>query len=137
MAKKIIRLLLLAVMVLSFIVVSESVFAQMSGSMGDMGSMDGMDHMDGGCMTDPLGHLPTCVTHHYDRGDFDNKGIYRSLFAKAENAVKQYNKGNAKAATNLLNSFINELQAQNGKHVTEMAAKMLIHHAQMAIDQIN
>jgi hypothetical protein len=88
-------------------------------------------------MRDPLNHLPTCLTHHYDNGDIDNEGVYRSLLANAENAVSLNDKGKVDAAINVLNSLINELQAQNGKHVTESASNMLINHVQKAINQIN
>lgn len=89
-------------------------------------------------MDDLLHHLPVCVTHHYTMmGDMDNQGVYTSLLSKAQNAVSLNDQGNTDAAVNVLNSFINELQAQKGKHVPESAADMLINHAQMAINQIS
>jgi hypothetical protein len=120
---KITRYLLAPLVFLSFTAFLTPALAQMTCSMG---------HMD-----DPLGHLPMCVTHHYNRGDIDNNGIYQSLLSKAQNAVTLADQGNIEAATKILNSFINELQAQSGKHITESNANMLINHAGMAINQIS
>jgi hypothetical protein len=88
-------------------------------------------------MDDPLAHLPTCITHHYEMGDIDKEGVYQSLLSKAQNAVSSEGQGNTDATINLLNAIINELQAQEGRHVTESAAGMLINHAQMSINQIS
>jgi hypothetical protein len=70
-------------------------------------------------------------------GDIDNEGLYRSLLEKAQNAVALYDSGNSHASINILNSLIFELEAQSGGHISEAAAEMLIHHAEMAIEQIN
>ncbi len=86
---------------------------------------------------DMLSHLPTCTTHHYHSGDINNKGVYQSLLAKANNAVALNDQGNSEAAVNLLNALINELEAQRGNHVDANAADMLIMHAEMAIDEIS
>jgi len=48
----------------------------------------------------------------------DNKGICNSLQAKIKNVQKQLGKGKTKAAINDLNAFINEVEAQKGKHLT-------------------
>ncbi|MCL4435322.1 MAG: hypothetical protein M1387_01235 [Thaumarchaeota archaeon] len=90
------------------------------------------------CPTDnPLGSLPTCITHHYEMGDINNQGIYKSLQTKADNAVTLFQQGNNGAAINKLNALINELEAQKGHHITPTAADMLIMHAEMAITQIS
>ncbi len=88
-------------------------------------------------MDDPLGNLPTCITHHYEMGDIDNQGIYKSILTKANNAVALSEQGNTGAAINILNALINELEAQKGHHISSTAADMLIMHAETAIDQIN
>ncbi|HEY4673846.1 MAG TPA: hypothetical protein VIH03_06740 [Nitrososphaerales archaeon] len=88
-------------------------------------------------MDDPIHSLPDCITHHWEMGDIDKEGVYRSLLKKAQNAVALYDAGNTRAATNTLNSLIDALEAKSGKHITEEAAEMLIHHAEMAIEQIN
>ncbi len=116
---------------LSFAIYLAPVSAQMECSTV---GMDGMCNMD--CTKDHLAHLPMCVTHHYNKGQIDNDGIYMSLLSKAENAVALHKQGNTVAAINILNSFINELQAQKGKHIDVSIADMLIHHAQMTIKQI-
>lgn len=89
-------------------------------------------------MGDPVESLPDCITHHWEiMGDIDNEGVYRSLLTKAQNAIALNDAGNTRAAINTLNSLINELEAQSGKHITEGAAGMLIQHAEMAIEDIN
>lgn len=90
------------------------------------------------CPTDnPLDNLPTCITHHYEMGDINNQGIYKSLLAKADNAITLFERGNNGAAVNILDALINELEAQKGHHMTSTAADMLIMHAEMAITQID
>ncbi len=42
--------------------------------------------------------------------------------------------GNAKAAKNTLKSFINQVNAQSGKHITKAAAYLLIADAQYVMN---
>ncbi|MHC4183292.1 MAG: SBBP repeat-containing protein [Planctomycetota bacterium] len=62
-----------------------------------------------------------------------DQGIKNSLIQKAESACTQYEAGNITAATNILNSFINDVQAQRGNHIDPATADMLIAFAQNAI----
>ncbi|MBD3339343.1 MAG: hypothetical protein GF353_09550 [Candidatus Lokiarchaeota archaeon] len=72
----------------------------------------------------------------YQFGHIKDKGIYKSLKKKAENAIKQHEKGNNNAAVNILNAFINEVNAQKGKKIDEWEAeKVLIYDAQELIDK--
>jgi hypothetical protein len=48
----------------------------------------------------------------------DNKGICQSLQAKLKNVQKQISKGKTKTAINDLQAFLNEVEAQKGKHLT-------------------
>jgi hypothetical protein len=48
----------------------------------------------------------------------DNKGICQSLQTKLKNVQKQLGKGKTKTAINDLQAFINEVEAQKGKHLT-------------------
>ncbi|MBD3290519.1 hypothetical protein GF337_17070 [candidate division KSB1 bacterium] len=65
-----------------------------------------------------------------------DEGIYNSLKKKAENAIKQHEKGNNNAAVNILNAFINEVNAQKGKKIDEWEAEnVLIYDAQELIDK--
>ena len=54
-----------------------------------------------------------------ENGTVDNAGIANSLIKKLENAQKQLEKEKTKQAINLLNAFLNELEAQHGKHITD------------------
>jgi hypothetical protein len=64
-------------------------------------------------------------------GQIKGDGIYNSLSQKVDNAEKQSTKGQKKAAANTLTSFINEVQAQTGKHIDPFAAKVLKEDAEI------
>lgn len=56
----------------------------------------------------------------------DNGGIYNSLLAKA--TISQIiNLINKNTSLNILNSLLNELNAQRGKHITEDAYQILLY----------
>jgi len=59
--------------------------------------------------------------------------IKNSLWTKVNNAVKSLDKGNANAAVNQLNAFINQVEAQRGKKISEDAADLMISYAQNVI----
>jgi hypothetical protein len=59
-----------------------------------------------------------------------------SLVSKVENAQKSADKEKADTAINQLNAFINEIQAQRGKKISEEAADDLIAYAQSIINQL-
>ncbi len=80
---------------------------------------------------DSMENLPTII-----RGLNLPKGIENSLTAKVENAIKSLEKGNTNASINLLQAFINEVEAQRGKKISEKMATMLIQYAQNVIQQI-
>jgi hypothetical protein len=63
-------------------------------------------------------------------------GIENSLVSKLEGALTSLEKGNAKAAINKLNAFINEVEAQRGKKITELEADQLINGANWIIHSI-
>jgi len=64
-------------------------------------------------------------------------GIENSLVSILEKAGKSTQKGNAKAAVNGLESFINEVEAQRDKEITDEQANILIGEAQSIIDLFN
>jgi hypothetical protein len=67
----------------------------------------------------------------------DNKGIVNSLIAKLESAQSKLESGNTKAASNILQAFINHVEAQEGKHITSLdAAQSLIDEAQVILAQL-
>ncbi|MBU7013107.1 MAG: thrombospondin type 3 repeat-containing protein [Theionarchaea archaeon] len=60
-------------------------------------------------------------------------GIENSLVKKAENACAKFTEGNVGAAVNILNAFVNEVEAQRGKKISEEDAEMLIQFAENVI----
>jgi len=64
--------------------------------------------------------------------DLENGGIANSLAGKAENACRKHQQGNDNAAVNKLNAFINEVEAQRGKHIPEGVADVLAGYAAAA-----
>jgi len=62
----------------------------------------------------------------------ENGGIANSLAGKAENACRKHQQGNDNAAVNKLNAFINEVEAQRGKHIPEGVADVLAGYAAAA-----
>jgi hypothetical protein len=73
----------------------------------------------------PGGSLGSLVGELFDAGMIDNAGIANSLTSKADAAASQIARGNTTAAKNQLNAFINELDAQVGKHLTQQAYDLL------------
>ena len=53
-------------------------------------------------------------------------GIENSLLAKLGNALDAMERGNNRPAENMLNAFINEVQAQSGKKINASDANVLI-----------
>ncbi|MDP1624431.1 MAG: hypothetical protein Q8L64_01550 [bacterium] len=72
--------------------------------------------------------LPTLIT---------NQGILRSLQAKLDVFTKNYRKGEYKTALKNINAFVNELDAQRGKHVSEQAYQTLKTYAETIITNVN
>ncbi|MFH1726646.1 MAG: thrombospondin type 3 repeat-containing protein [Elusimicrobiota bacterium] len=62
-----------------------------------------------------------------------HSGTESSLTSKAENAAAAAERGNTKAAANALEAFINQVEAQRGKKISDEDADMLIAFAQNAI----
>ncbi|MFH1724194.1 MAG: hypothetical protein ABII00_06175 [Elusimicrobiota bacterium] len=60
-------------------------------------------------------------------------GTESSLASKAENAAAAAERGSTKAAANSLEAFINQVDAQRGKKLSEEEADLLIAFAQNAI----
>ncbi len=56
-------------------------------------------------------------------------GIENSLVQKATNACMKFNQGNMRTTGNILNAFINAVEAQRGKKISEEDADMLIQFA--------
>ncbi|GEM_PF-2171643 len=79
-----------------------------------------------------------CTKHKlFDLGEIYGNGangIVNSLDAKLEAAQKSIDKGNTKTATNQLNAFINEVEAQRDKKITPLGADLMIGDAQEVIE---
>ena len=82
-----------------------------------------------------LAALQQRVQEYIDSGDVDAK-IGKSLQSKLENAAKSLEKGNLEAASNQLDAFANEVEAQYGKKISEAAADELIARAQAIIGRL-
>jgi hypothetical protein len=66
-------------------------------------------------------------------GAIDNGGIANSLLVKLDAAGKARAGGNCASAARHYNAFINELEAQSGKHVAKATADQLISEAKFLI----
>jgi hypothetical protein len=64
------------------------------------------------------------------------KGIENSLISKLENAKAAYLRGSENAAMNLLNAFINQVEALRDKKLTDEEADYLMSLAQIIINLI-
>ena len=65
-----------------------------------------------------------------------SRGLEKSLISKLENALSSFEKGRANAAKNKLNAFINEVDAQRDKKLTDEQADALVIAVQCIIDNI-
>ncbi len=66
-----------------------------------------------------------------------SSGLKNALNSKLNNAKAKYQQGNNNAATNMLNAFINQVQAQSGNGIPVDFANTLIANAQAIINAIN
>lgn len=69
-------------------------------------------------------------------GWITNKGTENSLNQKLDNAKKKLEQGNIIPAKNILNAFINEVEAQNGKHLTSEAYGLLKYNVLYLIEKL-
>ena len=73
----------------------------------------------------PGGSLSSLVGELLAAGMIDNAGVANSLTSKSDAAASQIVQGNTTAAKNQLHAFINELDAQAGKHLTQQGYDLL------------
>ena len=66
-------------------------------------------------------------------GWIDNSGIVNSLDVKLDNAKKKLSQGDNSTAKNILNAFINDVEAQVSKHLTSEAYALLKYNAMYLI----
>jgi hypothetical protein len=80
--------------------------------------------------------LQTCVQDTASQGFIDNQGVTNSLLAKLHAAQAALNRNQTSVAINDLEAFINEVQAQAGKHIVQEHAQHLVLHAQIVIQAL-
>lgn len=95
-----------------------------------MEDASGFDTNGDGCI-DSVDTMPTLI-----ESITVPQGVENSLLSTVNNAKKSLDKGNTNAAINQMNAFINNVNAQRGRKISEEDAQMLIDFAEMAIDQI-
>ena len=66
----------------------------------------------------------------------DNNGIKNSLIKKLNNAQRQLESNRKNTTTNILNAFVNEVEAQKGKHIDLDTAELLIEDARYIIEHL-
>ena len=84
-------------------------------------------------MTPTVAALRDCVTHATSEGLIDNAGVAHSLFAKIDAAQAAVDRGQPSVAANILDAFVQETQAQAGRHIDATHAAHMIMHAQAVI----
>ncbi len=77
--------------------------------------------------------LQAGLTRLFTEGKIDSKGVYDALMSKLNSAA---NAGNKTAAIYYLNSFINDVRYQSGRHITRSAANLLINDATWVIHSL-
>jgi len=63
--------------------------------------------------------------------------VANSLLAKLDAAQAAVDRGQTSVAINKLQAFINEVQAQAGKHIDSMHAQHMVMHAQLVIQALS
>jgi len=84
----------------------------------------------------PIDELKAEIEELGSEGEIDNQGIVTSLIAKLNVVQKLVEDGKIDQAENILNAFINEVQAQSGKHITPEAADILIESAEYILSHL-
>ena len=84
--------------------------------------------------------LDTLISYKHQAlnlGWIDNQGIVNSLDQKLDNAKSQLQKGDTAAAKNTLRALVNEVEAQNGKHLTSEAYALLRYNTEYLISKLH
>ena len=83
--------------------------------------------------------LDTLISYKHQAlnlGWIDNKGIVNSLDQKLDNAKSQLQKGNTTTVKNTLRALVNEVEAQNGKHLSSEAYALLKYNVEYLISKL-
>ena len=70
-------------------------------------------------------------------GWITNQGICNSLRVKLRNVRRHLERDKPKQARNVLNAFINQVEAQRGKHITEEGYALLYFNAEYLMDKLD
>ena len=84
-------------------------------------------------LTPTIAALTSCVEHAASQGLITSQGVTNSLLVKLNSAQAAQDRGQTSVAINDLQAFINEVQAQAGKHIDAMHAQHMVLHAQLVI----
>lgn len=77
--------------------------------------------------------LRACVEHAVGEDHIDNQGVAKSLVAKLDAAQAAVDRRQKDVAVVQLEAFLQEVEAQAGKHIDAMHADHMIMHAQEVI----
>ncbi|HKJ31084.1 MAG TPA: hypothetical protein VKA34_04610 [Balneolales bacterium] len=83
-----------------------------------------------------LDSLNSYLSFSCDTTWIDNKGICQSLQAKLKNVQKQLGKGKTKVVITSLQAFINEVEAQKGKHLTSEGFGLLYYNGEYLLKKL-
>ncbi|MFN0152542.1 MAG: FIMAH domain-containing protein [bacterium] len=81
--------------------------------------------------------LHHCVEHAIEMGHISNAGVGNALLAKIDAAQAAVDRQKPSVAVNKLRAFINQVEAQAGRHIEEEHAGHMIMHAEMVIDALS
>jgi dTDP-4-amino-4,6-dideoxygalactose transaminase len=96
----------------------------------------GAQTTDDCALTPTIASLTSCVEHAASQGIITSQGVANSLLAKLNAAQEAHDRGQTSVAINDLQAFINEVQAQAGKHIDAMHAQHMVMHAQLVIQAL-
>ncbi len=83
-----------------------------------------------------IASLEACVEQCAEQGFINNQGVTTSLLAKLDAAQAALDQGQTSVAIHQLDAFIQEVQAQAGKHIEATHAQHMVMHAQMVIQAL-
>lgn len=119
-----------AVLVGASVIIAFAIFSLVGASPAQAQASDG-------CPLDTtVQSLHVCVQHAADQGFIDNQSVANSLLAKLGAAQNAVNRNQPDVAANQVQAFIQEVQAQAGKHIDQMHAEHMIAHAQAVIQAL-
>ena len=96
----------------------------------------GAEAMMPGCDQPTIQALRSCVQHAADMGAIDNQGVTTALLANVAAAQAALDRGQRAVAVDLLHAFINQVEAQAGRHIDAAHADHMVMHAQAVIQAL-